>query len=532
MALDIPTTAEEVIQRAKVDVQRSVQGGVDPFNKNNVITAVVTAYANRVFDFYAQLQLGIDESLPDTADILLERWAAIFGKTIDAATQSTGAIVATGTAASSIPLTTILVDDTGATYEVTEAATVTAGNTVTASSVTRVGSMVTFVTATPHGLSNNVVPTISGADQIEYNVTDAEINVTDAFTFTYALVGTPITPATGTIIATFTSSINGLVESVESGAAFNLAPEETLTLSSAIAGIDNVVGIAEPGFTGGTDVEDSESLRTRMLDKIQNPVAHFNASDITEISKTVAGVTRVFVDEPGDPIGTATLLTSQVRVTAPAEGTIIVAGLVAHGFVTGDTVFVTASNPSTYDTPTAPATGSLIIVIDADTFIYQVDVDPGQTINNLGSVQGSVSPGAFIVYPMTDGATPNGIPSAGTLTNVTTAILTIKPVNTADSDVNVVAAVPVAVNVEITDLTPDTPSLRTAVINNVEQFFAEVPIVGMDITDEGIIGAIQNTIDPNTGQTIVSFSLTDPSGDTTINPGEIAVSGAITFVTT
>lgn len=530
MALDIPTTAEEVIQRAKVDVQRSVQGGVDPFNKNNVITAVVTAYANRVFDFYVQLQLGIDESLPDTADILLERWAAIFGKTIEAATQSTGAIVATGTAGSSIPLTTILVDASGASYEVTEAATVTAGNTVTASSVTRVGSLATFVTATAHGLSNNVTPTISGADQTEYNVTDAEINVTDAFTFTYSISGTPVTPATGTIIATFTSSLSGLVESVESGAAFNLDPEQTLSLGSAIAGIDNTVGIAEPGFTGGTDVEDAESLRTRMLDKIQNPVAHFNASDITEISKTVAGVTRVFIDEPGDPIGTSTLLTSQVRVTAPAEGTMIVAGLVAHGFVTGDTVDVTGSTPAAYDTNAT--TGSFIIVIDVDTFMYQVDVDPGGVNTVLGSVQGSVSPGEFIVYPMTDGATPDGIPGAGTLADVTTAILTIKPVNTADSDVNVVAAVPVSVPVEVTDLIPDTTSLRTAVTNNVEQFFAEVPIVGMDITNEGIIGAIQNTIDPNTGQTVVSFSLTDPSGDVTIDPGEIAVSGDITFVTT
>ncbi len=528
MPLDIPPTAEEVIQRAKVDVQRSVEGGVDPFNKNNVLTAVVTAYANRVFDFYAQLQLGIDESLPDTAEILLERWAAIFGKTKSAATQSTGGIVATGTGGIPLPASTILAGPDGATYEVTQAANVTAGNTVTASTLTRVGSLATFVTATAHGLSNNVVPTISGADQSEYNVTDAVINVTDAFTFTYEVSGTPVTPATGTIIATFTSSLDGLVESVESGADFNLEPEQTLSLQSAIPGIDTIVGIAEPGLTGGADVEDSESLRTEMLDKIQNPVAHFNASDISEIAKTVAGVTRVFVDEPGDPIGTLTALTSQARVTAPAEGTMIVAGLVGHGFTTGDTVDVTSSTPAAYDTNVD--TGSFIIAIDADTFMYQVDVDPAGVNTVLGSVQGRVSPGAFIVYPMTDGTTANGIPSAGTLTDVTTAVLTIKPVNTADSDTNVVAAVPVSVDVEVTDLTPDTPSLRTAVTNNVEQFFSEIPIVGMDITDEGIIGAIQNTIDPNTGQTIVSFSLTDPSGDVTVDPGEIAVAGTVSFV--
>lgn len=527
MAIDIPSSAEEVIQRSKVDVQRSVEGGIDPFNKNNVVTAVVTANGNRVYDFYGQLEIAIRESFPDTAEVLLEQWAAIFGITRNAATQSVGDIVATGTDGVAIPVSTILVDTSGAEYTVTEAATVSSGNIVTASSLTRVGALATFTTATAHRLSNNVIVTISGADQAEYNVTNALINVVDAFNFTYTVTGTPATPATGSPIGTYTASLGGEIQSVLSGSSFNLSSDETLTLQTAIPGIDTTVGIAEPGLTGGTDVETIESLRTRMLDRIQNPVAHFNASDISEISKTVAGVTRVFVDEPGDDVGTARVLTGQVRVTTPAQSTLIVATLANHGFANGDTVNITGSTPSEYDTNAT--TGSFIIVIDANTFLYQVDVAPAVAVTVLGTVQGTVSPGTCYIYPMTDGSTPDGIPSAATVNDVKDAVLTIKPANTADSDVNVVAAVAVPVNVTINNLTPDTVSLQTAVTNNVEQFFAEVPIVGMDITDEGIIGAIQNTIDPDTGQTVVSFSLTAPSGDVTIDPGEIAVSGAITF---
>ncbi len=528
MALDIPTTAEEVIQRSQVDVQRSIEGGIDPFNKNNVVTAIVTSNANRVFDFYAQLQLGIDESLPDTAEILLERWAAIFGKTQNAATQSVGDITITGTDTTILPVSTELADSTGAIYTVTQAATITAGNIVTASSLTRVISTATFVTATAHGLANNVPVTISGANEVEYNVTDAAINVIDAITFTYVVSGTPTTPATGTIIGTFTSSLDGAVESNEFGSAFNLASEQTLSLTTAITGIDNVVGILEPGFTGGTDVESNESLRIRMLDKIQNPVAHFNASDIIEQAKTVDGVTRVFVSEVGDSLGSPQTLIGQTRITSPSNPDMIVGALTSHGFVNGDTIRVTASTPPGYNTPIGPPnTGALISVINADAFIYQVAADPGGVISVLGNVQGSISPGTVFIYPMTDNLTANGIPSGATLTAVSDAIEIIKPANTATSDVNVVAAIPVPVDVTVITLVPNISTLITAVESNIAQFFREEPIISTDVTDESIIGAIQNTIDPVTGRTVESFTLTLPSGNVAIAPGQIAVEGVI-----
>jgi hypothetical protein len=71
--------------------------------------------------------------------------------------------------------------------------TITAGN-LTWSSPTAT------VVLTAHGFANGAQINIRGADQAEYNG-DFLITVTDANTFTYAVVGSPATPATGTIIA-------------------------------------------------------------------------------------------------------------------------------------------------------------------------------------------------------------------------------------------------------------------------------------------------------------------------------------------
>ena len=55
-------------------------------------------------------------------------------------------------------------------------------------------------TATAHGFTSGDQVNIRGATQTEYNG-DFLVTVTDANTFTYTVVGTPATPATGTIIA-------------------------------------------------------------------------------------------------------------------------------------------------------------------------------------------------------------------------------------------------------------------------------------------------------------------------------------------
>lgn len=72
---------------------------------------------------------------------------------------------------------------------------------VTPTSITRSSSTATVTTPTPHNLLSGDQITVSGASQTEYNVT-ATISVTSATTFTYAVTGSPVSPATGTPVYT------------------------------------------------------------------------------------------------------------------------------------------------------------------------------------------------------------------------------------------------------------------------------------------------------------------------------------------
>ena len=54
MPLNLPTSAAEVENRAKTDVQRELPGS-NPFLKNSVLSAIVVGIANRIYDFYNQL---------------------------------------------------------------------------------------------------------------------------------------------------------------------------------------------------------------------------------------------------------------------------------------------------------------------------------------------------------------------------------------------------------------------------------------------------------------------------------------------
>jgi len=67
------------------------------------------------------------------------------------------------------------------------------------SGITRSGTTAT-ATSTAHGYSNSDVISISGASQSDYNITAIISNVA-ANTFDYTVANSPVTPATGTIIA-------------------------------------------------------------------------------------------------------------------------------------------------------------------------------------------------------------------------------------------------------------------------------------------------------------------------------------------
>lgn len=75
----------------------------------------------------------------------------------------------------------------------------TTGNTVSVDSITRSSNVATVTVAAGHNLQTGQFVTISGATQVEYNGR-VKVIVTSLTVFTYVVDGSPVTPATGTII--------------------------------------------------------------------------------------------------------------------------------------------------------------------------------------------------------------------------------------------------------------------------------------------------------------------------------------------
>lgn len=436
MPLNLPSNAREVDSRSKADVQREL-GQARPFLKNSWLGAIVTACSNRIYDFYLQLRIALRENFPDTATgNFLVRWAAIWGKQKQAASKSNGNIVATGTAGSSVPSGTIFTYTGLGNFVSTSNATI-ANETINLSDLSRTGTTVTATTASNHNLANNILATITGASNSDYNVSSVAITVTADDAFQYSIVGSPPDEPGTSAQASFTSA-SVPVESEGFGADFNLDAGETLQVQSPIIGVDDSLVVDFGAIGGGTDQEDDTGLRARTLDRIQNPVALFNVAAITEKAKEIPGVTRVFVQE-----------------ITPAEGQVT-------------------------------------------------------------------------IYFMRDGDA-NPIPTSSEVTKVKTNILTIKPAHTADSDVIVNSPTAVPVDFTFSALSPDTSTMRTAISANLRQFFDERTQIATNVDQDAYRSAIFNTVDPETGDTVISFALSTPSADITVNAGEIGTLGTISY---
>lgn len=303
--IDLPESAAEVDSRAKTDVRRTLTGS-NPFLPNSWLGAIVTAFANRIFDFYIQLNALLLEMFWNTSsDPYLKTQASWFGIETLAATQSSGDIVLTGVVGSSVGANVEWKYSDGSRY-LSTTSVVIAANVANVTNLTRSGQTATAVTEFDHGLSSSVLVTQTGADQPEYNGVDLVIQVVNSNTYTYQVAGSPVTPATGAVVSSYSSVQQG-VKSIDFGADTNRDPGDLLTISQPLAGVDNSVGVNYGGLGGGTDQEDIADLRKRFFFRVQNPVAHFNSSDIETEAKEVNGVTRVFVEPITPAVGQVTI---------------------------------------------------------------------------------------------------------------------------------------------------------------------------------------------------------------------------------
>lgn len=84
------------------------------------------------------------------------------------------------------------------------------------------------------------------------------------------------------------------VTAVVAGADGNTAVNSQLVFSSPIAGINGNAVVAAGGLTQGTDTEADDSLRARLLDRIQQPPHGGADFDYVKWAKEIGGVTRAW----------------------------------------------------------------------------------------------------------------------------------------------------------------------------------------------------------------------------------------------
>lgn len=309
MPIEIPAGPGEVVTRSQTGVQRELPAA-NPFLRNSFIRAITTSFGLRLYDFYLQLRILADQVFPQTAALdFLRRWGSLFGVTENAATGATGTALVGGTIGSDIPAGTLWVGPTGVLYATTAATAI--GRRVSAvSQVSKSGTTATAITASSHGLATGATVTVSGADQSAFNG-QFVVAVTAADAFTYVVPATAPSAATGTISV----AIDGALLSLSSrdtspptvGVNTNLVSGSPLTIRQSIAGVDTAARATFGGLAGGADDEAEGPYRSRVVDRIRNPVAMFNEAAIVNAARSVAGVTRVFVRSTTPAVGQVTV---------------------------------------------------------------------------------------------------------------------------------------------------------------------------------------------------------------------------------
>jgi uncharacterized phage protein gp47/JayE len=303
---------QEIYQRIIADVISSYNTSsdtsehIDPSLRNNPEGAFVYAFSQESDSLHKLINRIVVNLNPLTAEEeFLARLATLVNLTRNAATTATGNVSFTGNTATAIAIGTILTKTDGTLYT-TQAAATTDTQSYTLSSLTRSGTVATGTTASSHSIGVGMEITIAGANESDYNGAFTIVSVPSATTFTYTVSGSPATPATGTITASYIG-VSVAIESDDADADSNISSGGTLTLSTPIAGIDNTVYTQFAGISGGTDQEELEDFRSRVVFKWQNPATPFSATAIESLAKTVSGVTRVWVEE-------ATPLEGQVTI--------------------------------------------------------------------------------------------------------------------------------------------------------------------------------------------------------------------------
>ena len=141
---------------------------------------------------------------------------------------------------------------------------------------------------------------MTGSIRTEFNLSPLpDLVITGAKTLTYTVAGSPANDTGGTAVLDLQTNAVDFIQlkAITEGADGNLDLNAPVTLEQPISGVLDTAHVTAAGLSGGVDQEGPEPLRSRYLEELRNPVAHFNVAEITATAKLINGVTRVWVVE-------------------------------------------------------------------------------------------------------------------------------------------------------------------------------------------------------------------------------------------
>lgn len=369
MAIEF-STIQQIQQRLANALILSVNAGqldsskhIDPNIRNSLVKGIVDSMSVGFDENNDNIKELLKQLFPQTAtDEYLESWASWFGITRKDPVKAEGYVVFTGVTSTAIPISTLIQKADGTQYETQVASTISA-QSIGISTLTRSGTTATATTSSNHNLATGLSVTISGASQSEYNIT-ATITVISNTQFTYTISGSPATPATGTILAGFTSAYV-LVKASDYGVLGNSASGSQLNLVSPIIDVDDNCFVTYDGLSGGLDAESDDQLRVRLRDRCSNFTAPFTQSGLPVfIRERISGITRVWVQTATPSAGYVTIyFTRDDDINIIPNSTQVNA--VKSAIIDVDTGIKPANTPDSYVVVASPTPVSINVTFSA-----------------------------------------------------------------------------------------------------------------------------------------------------------------------
>lgn len=268
---------------------------------------------------------------------------------------------------------------------------------VAITSITRALAVATVTTTASHSLTTGHYVFIIGAEQAEYNGI-FQVTVTGASTFTFAVTGTPVSPATGTIKYVKQSSVTSFTYDDE----FNTKPFPTeadfdglplhqitqherrgygaLTFTS----LTNFATVATLTVSSTAGISTGDYVEVSGADQAEyNGVQQVTVTGGTTMTYTVAG-------SPASPATGTIVAKHHGRVTQSA-GTATVR-LIGHGLHTGHYVEMSGCTPSDYNgvkQVTVPSHAVTSITRSSSTATVNTNSAHGLKTNDIVAITGA-----------------------------------------------------------------------------------------------------------------------------------------------